>query len=653
MANITSDHIVIGDDTLVLQDADLRSKMVNAFQNSPDDSHYPSEKLVKDSLDAKLNNSQKGASNGVAGLDGNGKVPLSQLSTIPDVSTKYDTGDTASTEIADDDYVPFYDMSASGRRKTLWSNIKAKLKSYFDTLYLTAHQDISGKADKVSNPINGNLAKIDANGNLADSGVATSGVSDAVSKKHSHTNKSILDLIPTTLGTSGQVLSIGNNSNMEWRTPTSGSQGSSTLSGLTDTDIQSPSHGQFLRYDAEESKWVNDTFGGMFIATITTTEEGGVTTYSCDKTFDEIAAAIESGLRVRMFDVASGAVCENVCFITIGGFGFQGVGIDTSDITNDVNVFIFCMQNNGVDVFAVSYVSNLLPPMSGKSGKVLTNNGTKASWTDFPEELPSLSNQEGRYLRVKPTGGGVEWASVSVPEELFTCRFYYENNILKCTETVSKIILESSKKIVIGHLKEGSVDNIFLLRSTESSDGFAFFDTIYYSGSIMAKCLVGTTGNTDSWEFDDFPVPKELPSLQNNANKILAVNNSATGVEWINNSGGGLTNYDLTFSMLTTNTTNISFDANQQCYKRMTMTAGATLNFSIQNKGCNYLRIYNSSASDITIAIGTITYNNTAVNTKIVPDDAITVGAGKYVEIGITADASEADITVSGTLKAL
>lgn len=115
----------------------------------------------------------------------------------------------------------------------------------------------------------------------------------------------------------------------------------------------------------------------------------------------------------------------------------------------------------------------------------------------------------------------------------------------------------------------------------------------------------------------------------------------------------GLSNYDLTFSALTPNTTNISFEANQQCYKRLTMTAGATLNFSVLNKGCNYLRIYNSSASDITIAIGTVTYNNTAVTTKIVPDEAITVGAGKYVEIGITADASEADITVSGTLKAL
>lgn len=147
MANINSSHIVLGDDTLVLQDADLRSKKVNAFQNSPDDSHYPSEKLVKDSLDAKLNKSQKGARNGLAELDSNGKVPSSQLPSMPDVSTKYDTGDTASTEIEDADYVPFYDTSASGRRKTLWSNIKARLKSYFDSFYLTEHQDISGKAN--------------------------------------------------------------------------------------------------------------------------------------------------------------------------------------------------------------------------------------------------------------------------------------------------------------------------------------------------------------------------------------------------------------------------------------------------------------------------------------------------------------------------
>ena len=47
----------------------------------------------------------------------------------------YQTGDTAETDLQDGDYIPFYDASASAKRKTLWSNIKAKLKSYFDTLY--------------------------------------------------------------------------------------------------------------------------------------------------------------------------------------------------------------------------------------------------------------------------------------------------------------------------------------------------------------------------------------------------------------------------------------------------------------------------------------------------------------------------------------
>lgn len=43
---------------------------------------------------------------------------------------------TAETVIANDDAVPFYDTSAKAQRKTLWSNIKTVLKTYFDGEYL-------------------------------------------------------------------------------------------------------------------------------------------------------------------------------------------------------------------------------------------------------------------------------------------------------------------------------------------------------------------------------------------------------------------------------------------------------------------------------------------------------------------------------------
>ena len=93
---------------------------------------------------------------------------------------------------------------------------------------MTAHQDISGKADKVSNATNGNFASLDSNGNLVDSGHKHSDYTGFYTKPSGGIPASDLasGVIPTVHnvpsgGTTGQILvkSSGTDYAMSWTTP--------------------------------------------------------------------------------------------------------------------------------------------------------------------------------------------------------------------------------------------------------------------------------------------------------------------------------------------------------------------------------------------------------------------------------------------------
>ncbi len=57
------------------------------------------------------------------------------------------------------------------------------------------------------NIVHGNLPRMDGD-TISDSGISATSVSTAVTNSHTHSNKTILDYIPSTLGTAGQVLKV-------------------------------------------------------------------------------------------------------------------------------------------------------------------------------------------------------------------------------------------------------------------------------------------------------------------------------------------------------------------------------------------------------------------------------------------------------------
>lgn len=142
---------------------------------------------------------------GVAKVGSDYKFDL--LSGFVDTSTFVEKSATAGLvkndgSIDETAYAKQSEMSITDGTGADASTATIQLKSGTSKKVLTEHQDITGKADKVSGATNGNLAGLDANGNLTDSGKSVSDFAAASDVSD------IQDVIPATATPSNKLATM-------------------------------------------------------------------------------------------------------------------------------------------------------------------------------------------------------------------------------------------------------------------------------------------------------------------------------------------------------------------------------------------------------------------------------------------------------------
>lgn len=242
----------------------------------------------------------------------------------------------------------------------------------------------------------------------------------------------------------------------------------------------------------------------------------------------------------------------------------------------------------------IKYYNNTVTPNTS------IPNADANGWVEVVDTYPALTNNAGKVLTVNSNADGVEWTTPS----------------------------------------GGGSSTLSALTDTTIS-------------SPADNQILKYDNATSKWVNAD--VPTELPAIIGNANKILAVNNGATGVEWITNSGGGgLTNYDFTHTanQSVSGSVTVTFAADTKGSRMVSTTADLSVSLVVNNEAENILWVKNTGTSDIDVIINSVTHNNSSVSSFNIhaPNDGITVKAGLVAEIGIVVNSDGAFITTYTSL---
>jgi hypothetical protein len=205
----------------------------------------------------------------------------------------------------------------------------------------------------------------------------------------------------------------GTNDGTNWTTITIGSTtknipsgggggGSSTLAGLTDTSISSPSSGQILAYDSSTSKWINSApERELFVCTMTYLNS----VYSCDKTWAEIYAAYQDGkLPILVYD-SNIYQCSQIGD-TFGAFSYSAA------------INFLSLQRTAIQTFFYDGNGDLLPQgwtrhsfnsvQFSESDKTKLDNIASGAEVNVQADWAETGTTNDAYIKNKPTiGNGV------------------------------------------------------------------------------------------------------------------------------------------------------------------------------------------------------------------------------------------------------
>lgn len=214
---------LIDDFTDKINEKEKKNNKVTSWSPTTTDAHYPSEKLVKDSLDSKAssshthgnlqNNGQVGSTaqaNKNVVTDSSGKITTEDKPTIPSASSTTPSADTTNGSVGTG--TTWARSNHTHPKSSLYAEA-----SHTHPQYLTSHQDITGKEDKSNKVTNISPSSTDTQypsaklvynqlNNKAPTSHASSSTTYGVATNSNYGHTKVINNLTTSVASNGQAL---------------------------------------------------------------------------------------------------------------------------------------------------------------------------------------------------------------------------------------------------------------------------------------------------------------------------------------------------------------------------------------------------------------------------------------------------------------